>query len=198
MKGPSDFSESDLRFRFTGDWVLYRYDTHRYYKGWSGSGLKGVDFIGILDDATLVLIEVKNYGFRSGGRRGHTLDAIRSDSSILTEDFGHKIVDTFTAIDAVRQYWQRHWWRRLVWRRSGRRKPESSETAFWARICALAENPANCILVLWLESEDIDEVFRQRIAAQLSEELAAFAATVYVADSKTNPLEAHIEARPSA
>jgi len=187
------FAESDIQFRFSPDWVVYRYDTHRYYRGWSGAGLKGVDFFGILRDDTLVLMEVKNYNIRSSGKRGHTLDAILAEPRILTDAFGHKIADTLVAIDAVRQYWQRHWWRRWAWRWFSHRAPHSSEQAFWARVCALAENPECCTAVLWLESEALDYAFRQRIAAQLSGELSRLAAQVYVADGRMNPFDGSLE-----
>ncbi len=57
------FSESDICFRFGPEWVVYRYDTHRYYRSWNGVGLKGMDFIGILDEGTLVVMEVKTFAF---------------------------------------------------------------------------------------------------------------------------------------
>ncbi len=187
------YVESDIQFRFTADWVVFRYDTHRYYKGWSGAGLKGVDFIGILKDETLVLMEIKNYNLRLSGKRGHTLDAIQMDPSLLTEAFGHKIADTLTAIDAVRQYWQRHWWRRLALRWYSRRSPKSSEPAFWARVCALAENPEHCMAVLWLESNALDTAFRRRIGTQLSEELSALCARVEVSHSSEHPFADSLE-----
>lgn len=189
------FTESDICFRFGPQWVVCRYDTHRYYRGWSGVGLKGVDFIGILEEETLVVMEVKNFRIRPAGNRGHTLDALLAHPGKLTEAFGNKIADTFTAIDAVRRYVQRRWWRRLAlrWWHS-RRSPRSSEAAFWARICALAENPDKCIAVLWLESEALDSGFRTRIGNQLSEELADISRRVYVVDTRSNPFAESLEA----
>lgn len=181
------FSESDLRFRFSDDWVVCRYDAHRYYRGWSGAGLKGVDFIAILRDETLVLMEVKNYSIRAAGSRGHTLEAILAQPEILTESFGRKIVDTLTAIDAVRQYWQRHWWRRWALRRYRKRPPRSSEPAFWARVCELAEQPDTCMAVLWLESDAFSPALRQQLETQLTEELPDLASRVYIAQRTAHP-----------
>lgn len=181
------FSESDIRFRFSDEWVVCRYDAHRYYRQWSGVGLKGVDFIGILRDDSLVLMEVKNYSIRAGGSRGHTLDAILARPGILTEAFGHKIADTLTAIDAVRQYWQRRWWQRLAWRWYRKRPPRSSEPAFWARVCELAERPDTCVAVLWIESAAFSPAIRQQLETQLAEELHDLASNVHIADSNAHP-----------
>ena len=55
------FIESGLTFSFSKRWKVLKYDKHRFYRYLSGSGFKGVDFIGVLDEKQLVLIEVKNY-----------------------------------------------------------------------------------------------------------------------------------------
>jgi len=54
--------ESALLFDFEEtDWIVKKYDDHRYYKSLSGAGLKGVDFIGIFQQEKVVFIEVKNF-----------------------------------------------------------------------------------------------------------------------------------------
>lgn len=182
------YAESDIDFHFAApDWVVCRYDQHRYFKGWSGRGLKGVDFIAVWQQEKLLLIEIKNYNPRSSGKGGQTAEAIRADPAILSDAFGEKIADTLTAIDAVRQYWQRHWWRRLMawWFR--RRKAGRSETAFWVRVCDLALSPQNCVAVLWIEDEELDASFRKHLEQRLSYELSALAAQVVVCDTDSNP-----------
>ncbi len=182
------YAESDIDFHFsTADWAVCRYDRHRYFKGWSGRGLKGVDFIAVWRQDKLIFMEVKNYNPRPNGKGGQTADAVRADPAILSDAFGEKIADTLTAIDAVRQYRQRRWWRRLAawWFR--RRKVGSSETAFWVRVCDLALSPQNCMAVLWLEGEELDASFRKTIEKRLAYELSALTAQVVVCNADSNP-----------
>jgi hypothetical protein len=182
------YPESDIDFHFAAsDWAVCRYDQHRYFKGWSGRGLKGVDFIAVWQQNKLLLMEVKNYNQRPSGKGGQTADVIRADPAILSDAFAEKIADTLTAIDAIRQYRQRRWWRRLAswWFR--RRPARSSETAFWVRVCELAAAPENCIAVLWLEGKDLDTSFRQTLEKRLSHELSALAAQVVICDANSNP-----------
>ena len=102
------YPESDIDFHFAAtDWAVCRYDQHRYFKGWSGRGLKGVDFIAVWQQNKLLLMEVKNYNRRPNGKGGQTADVIRADPAILSDAFAEKIADTLTSIDAIRQYWQR-------------------------------------------------------------------------------------------
>ena len=62
------FEESDLVFHFNQDWVVRKYDEHRFYKTISGLGMKGVDFIGIFKAEQVVFIEIKNYRIRYEGK----------------------------------------------------------------------------------------------------------------------------------
>ena len=41
------FTESGLCFTFSKRWKVLKYDEHRFYRYLSGSGFKGVDFIGM-------------------------------------------------------------------------------------------------------------------------------------------------------
>lgn len=57
------FKESRLLFEFGNRWHVFKLDEHRDYRERIGKidDTKAVDFIGILDDSELYLIEVKNY-----------------------------------------------------------------------------------------------------------------------------------------
>ena len=56
--GGMQLAESDLLFEFPDDWVVRKYDDTAAYQSLSGHGLKGVDFIALVPDGTLWLIEV--------------------------------------------------------------------------------------------------------------------------------------------
>lgn len=184
------YAESDIDFHFDAShWAVCRYDQHRYFKGWSGRGLKGVDFIAVRKQNKFLLMEVKNYNRRPNGKGGQTADVIRADPAILSDAFAEKIADTLTAIDAIRQYWQRRWWRRLVFWWFRRQPLGKSETAFWVRVCDLALLPQHCIAVLWIEGEALDASFRQALEKRLSYELSALTAQVVVCDANSNPWE---------
>ena len=53
--------ESGLVFTFPKNWVVKKYDEHRFYNYLSGLGFKGIDIIAITPERKLILIEVKNY-----------------------------------------------------------------------------------------------------------------------------------------
>ncbi len=184
---PSEYQESDLLLRFSPRWAAYRYDTHPYYQGWSGLGLKGVDFIGILTPDLLVLTEVKNYHRRVQGFKGYNLESIRENPALLADVVARKVSDTFLALDAVRQYWHRRWWRRMRWGRLVKKSPQQSERAFWANACKLAERPECCGALLWLEGPALDAGIRQELTRQLSGQLAGVCAKVWVAGDGLNP-----------
>lgn len=184
----SEYQESDLLLRFGPRWAAHRYDTHPYYQGWSGLGLKGVDFLGILVPDLLVLTEVKNYHRRVQGQKGYNAESIRENPALLANAVARKVSDTFLALDAVRQYWQRRWWRRLRWRRLVKKSPKHSERAFWANACTLAEHPECCAALLWLEGPALDADIRQELTQQLSSKLVGVCGRVWVAGDGFNPL----------
>lgn len=109
------FSESGLRFTFSREfWQVRRYDSHTYFRGLSGAGLKGVDFIGIYKNQELVLIEVKNYQTGVDGRRSAFIHARLSDPQALAAALVAKMRDTLRAIGIIQQYLQRKWAYRLA------------------------------------------------------------------------------------
>lgn len=181
------FLESDINFFFESGWVVHRYDTHRYFKGLSGKGLKGVDFIGILHQESLVFFEVKNYNIRPSGRGGQSLDLVQNDPRMISNAFIRKIEDTFTAVDAIQKYWERRWWRRIFSTWISHFPINRYETAFWRKVIELAGDPGCCIAVLWLESSAFDADYRKKLNDQVSDELSAHCAKTIIADSRSNP-----------
>ena len=109
-----EFIESGLHFRFGEEWVIKKYDAHRFYQGLSGSGLKGVDFLGILGEG-LFLFEIKNFRRRRQWQEENPLEAVLDHPSEFAENIAYKVEDTLLAIDAIWQYYNRKWlFRRLL------------------------------------------------------------------------------------
>jgi len=61
--------EGDLAFDFGDRWRVFKLDEHRDYRERVGKleGTKAVDFLGVLDERELYLIEVKDF-------RGHRIE----------------------------------------------------------------------------------------------------------------------------
>jgi hypothetical protein len=194
LKRITSFRESDINFRFDENWLVYRFDKHRYYRGFSGAGLKGVDFLAIHQDTQLVLMEIKNYNPRGPWKRGTTLEDILANPEVLSVHFSEKITDTLLAIDAIRQYWQRRWWRRLLWRIFSYLQPAIHEYAFWQRVCTLAQDPKSCIAVLWLESNELGLPVRDQLQQGLALSLQTYCSSVVVCDIRNQPFATSVQA----
>ncbi len=193
------FYESDLQFQFdTAHWVVKKYDDHRYYQGLSSVGLKAVDFIGLLDWETVVLIEVKNYRNRPERERERILQKIAGKKPKVVQSFTQKVRDTVRAIDIVGQYLQRKWlYRRLkpyffnrnIWWRFAQR-----DWVFWT-LASQAVERQQVVLVLWLELNDAYEGLTadymdsvcSYLAGQAGEHLSEIAPQVIVADIPHQP-----------
>lgn len=161
-----EFIESGLHFRFAEEWAIKKYDAHRFYKGLSGHGLKGVDFLGILGEE-LYLFEVKNFRRRHSPQAGDPLDAVLFEPAAFAEEIAFKAEDTLLAIDAIWQYYNRKWlFRRLL--PAFRRLPASaSDWRFWARAYDLMQEPGQVRVVLWMEVEQARAALLQEIEASL-------------------------------
>jgi hypothetical protein len=173
------YVESGLRFIFPKNWRVKKYDEHHFYRALSGSGLKGVDFIGVLNQKKLILIEVKNYKIRFPAKPPPIQEKILGLSPSLVQTMTYKVDDTFLAVNTIIKYYQRRWWYapflklfdylpiayllRFEW-------------AYWTYVQRLIfEQKKQVDLVLWLELETIyedvveDEIetARQRIEQSL-------------------------------
>lgn len=163
------WTESGIQFQFGPAWAVKPYDRHSFYKGLSGKGLSGVDFLGLQGDK-LYLFEVKNF------RRRHPwqedpIDRVLADPQRLCQAVAKKMEDTEIGINAIGQYynrrplfrWSEPWLRRRV--------PPTYEWAFWARTYALLEVPDSLRAVLWLEADRPVRALRQTLEQQLCERL---------------------------
>lgn len=182
------FSESGLQFKFPSDWVVFKYDEHRFYKYLSGSGLKGVDFIAI-HQQRLILIEVKNYMERFAKEGEHPMDPLIGTPEIYASKFFRKFEDTFRLLDIIEQYYQRKWWYRKVFRVFKKYFSDSSiikkETGFWSKAIELLNQPERVRLVLWLElapdydskkAKALNDYFQKSIQSKIPEGMVFYIA----------------------
>lgn len=160
---PTTFTESDLRFTFSDKWIIKAYDEHPFYKSLAGHGLKGVDFIGLLNHETVVLIEVKNYKIRFPSALPPIQNKITGDHPRIVQTMIRKAKDTKRAVRVIRKYHERQWWLRpfsflvkmlpLHWQLK-------IEWNFWMTIEQKLKVD-DYVLVLWMELEKEYKFFTQ-------------------------------------
>ncbi|MCO6491390.1 MAG: hypothetical protein J5I98_23435 [Phaeodactylibacter sp.] len=175
-----EFIESGLHFRFDGEWAIKKYDAHRFYQGLSGSGLKGVDFLGIRGEE-LFLFEIKNFRRRREWQAENPLEAILARPEEFVETVACKVEDTLLAVDAIWQYYNRKWlFRRLL--PAFRLLPVTgNDWRFWARAYRLMQNPEQVCVILWIETERPRPDLVNEIETKLRKRLKGRAASVRLA-----------------
>ena len=146
---PGVYSESGMLFRFPVDWSVRRYDQHTYFRGFSGHGLKGVDFVAVEPPGRLWLVEAKNFIPRQ-----QQFPVIIKSAAALGVQLLQKTEDTVRGIAAVHAYRSRSLWYRWLFPYVHRLKWLSGEWLFWARAYrALSENAE---IVCCLAMQDTD------------------------------------------
>lgn len=166
--GTRSFKEGKLQFTFHESWLVRKYDAHTFYQGFSGVGLKGVDFIAVRP-RELLLIEVKNYRHIRNGRRRAAVAQVLEDPERIGRSITQKGRDTLKAIRAIRTYYLRKWdyrWsvpflKRFWW--------QWSDRSFWTQVAAQAEEPERISFLIWLATDPADaglaDVIRREVAA---------------------------------
>lgn len=152
---PTTFDESDLKFIFSNDWVVYQYDQHPFYKALAGRGLKGVDFVGVLNGEDVILIEVKNYKIRFPSRYPPIYGKITGKKPRIVKTMVSKLAGTHRALNAINTYYQRRWWYSFankVLKHFPHRILLKVEWYFWTFV-AQKVGEGDFHLVLWLELE---------------------------------------------
>ncbi|MBR9920060.1 MAG: hypothetical protein GYB31_04415 [Bacteroidetes bacterium] len=147
--GNSVFEESGLRFEFSDQWVVRKYDSHNYYRGLSSVGMKAVDFIGIFQEKA-VLIEVKNYGQQSPLK---AIEILNNPDSFI-EHMLQKVEDTRVGIRAIHGYFMRNWWYRKLYPRLLRlplRRWNRASWVFWAQLYHLVWEAEDLEVIFWFE-----------------------------------------------
>lgn len=148
------FEESGLRFYFPQNWLVRKFDSHTFYRGLSGFGFKGVDFIALPPEGPLLLIEIKNY-FNRDPRINAPLSQDQLPApEVLAAKLHEKSADTLRAILAIQRYYLRKWTYRtfLPWSFHWRR--DKSEWVFWTLVFQRAYNEKQARFVCWLESKE--------------------------------------------
>ena len=175
-----EFIESGLHFRFGEGWVIKKYDAHRFYQGLSGSGLKGVDFLGILGEE-LYLFEIKNFRRRHDWQADNPLNTVLAQPAAFTESMAYKVEDTLLAIDAIWQYYHRKWLFRRLLPAFRLLPPTEGDWRFWARAHDLIQNPEQVKVVLWMETEQARPALLADLTQALEAQLRSRAASVRIA-----------------
>ncbi|PHI21606.1 hypothetical protein CEQ90_01980 [Lewinellaceae bacterium SD302] len=166
------FQESDINFTLAPSWVVRKYDDHTFFRGLSGFGLKGVDFIALLPDGRLGLIEVKNYHPRPDKVNGTVHPIKRKKAADLAKNLDQKYHDTLRAIRVVGRYYRTKWFYR--WRFQllyPFERLANSDLYFWKEASRRADGPIPVVIILWLETPKAAKKYRGKIYAYLSSRL---------------------------
>jgi hypothetical protein len=175
MLEDSIFIESGLRFQFPKDWIVFKYDEHRFYRYVSGAGLKGVDFIGIQGDE-LYLMEVKNYADRVDLDTYDPMENLLNTAKKQGGRYLRKLEDSLRLLDVIQKYYHRKWWYRKIYLRFFRKSVIKSELDFWTKATELKDQAERITFILWLElprssndqrAEGIREYFKRILEEKL-------------------------------
>lgn len=162
--------ESGLFFSFDKSWELRCYDRHTFFKGLSGAGLKGVDFIGIRNQTQLFLIEVKNFRYDAQGLRKHAVDARLSYPDQIAAELIDKAVDTVRAIQLIEKYFQTRFLFRLLRPILPYLKFFAPEWFFWSTASLLSRGSYR--YVCWIALDPAHSQVGEAIEAAASARLA--------------------------
>jgi hypothetical protein len=148
------FQESGLVFHFPSDWLVRKFDSHHFYRGLSGFGFKGVDFIALPPEGPLLLIEIKNYFNRDPRVNAPVPPGQLPPPDVLADKLHEKSADTLQAILAIQRYYLRLWTYRFFLPWSFRLRRSRSEWVFWTLAFRRAHTERQAQFVCWLESDD--------------------------------------------
>ena len=148
------FHESGLVFHFSDDWLIRKFDSHTFYRGLSGSGLKGVDFLVLPPSGPLLLLEVKNYFNRDPRVNAPVRQEQLPVSEELAKKLPEKSMDTLVAIDAIHQYYLRKWSYRFLLPWLLRLRWKNSDWVFWTLAYQRTHVDRMARLVCWIEVGD--------------------------------------------
>ncbi|MFK7935797.1 MAG: hypothetical protein AB8G22_19950 [Saprospiraceae bacterium] len=191
------FQESDLEFKFSDRWLIKSFDDHPFYKILAGQGLKGVDFVGILNYDTVVLIEVKNYKIRLPTSPPAIQEKIAGEHPAIIKTLQQKASDTQRVLRIIRKYYKRRPWLRplhFLLKKMPLDYQLSIEWQFWLWLESKVAQ-GDYLLVLWLELEKEYDLFDKKeiqkaksiIQKQLKKELSDVIANDAILVSSEEP-----------
>lgn len=149
------FTEGNLKFTFSSDWDVIKYDAHRYYRSLSGSSFSGVDFAGIYRCDQAVFIEVKNYLQYDG--------PIRDSAEILIRKFGEKITDTIRLIDIAHRLHHRKWWYRTFISWILKYPWLHRDWYFWTRLYTLSQHTDHFKFIFYIVCREEDVLLFEEV-----------------------------------
>lgn len=179
----TEYYESGIQFTFAKDWVVQKYDQHTYFQGLAGAGLKGIDFIGLLQGKQLLLMEVKNFRSRPG-IDANPLASFLDDPGALIDTFEEKVQDTLKAIETIVAYFKRSRWYRVALPFLRRMPISLSNRVFWTHAFEKSNVPEQLILVLWVELDEDQAAFLDQLEPLLLEKLSRLSNHVYLSNTK--------------
>lgn len=201
------FEESNLHFHFNENWQVQAFDKTKYYKALSGRGFKGVDFIGILNQKTPVLIEAKNYERRSFSPKAPDIKNILGDNPRLVTQFIHKMEDSLYVVRVIEKVLLRKWSYRFAsfWERQFRSTYfYTKEWLFWKHLFELLDHESTTVhFVLWLRTEstypdlDLSQILqlKQNLRANIHTHFDDVRHKFYIANRENNPYEGSLEVK---
>ena len=177
------FVESNLSFSFDNQWIVKKFDDHSFYQQLAGKGLKGVDFIGIYQQKTVVLMEVKNYIDRYLKDTKNPSEDFLNNQAYHLQKIAQKFVDSLRLIEVVHQSYRRKIWFRFFEKTLFKIvKPDRflhREFGFWRHCWQLIQD-GNLRLIFWIEIDRSNQV----ILEILDKNLPTF---VEIVNQKTQP-----------
>ena len=186
------FEESGLLFTFSDAWNVRPFDDHRYYRWFSGRGFRGVDFVGVYRDQ-LVLMEVKNYRRREGMPQADAFQPVREAPGAFALKMAKKVEDTFEVMLAANGAHRRRWWFPFFMRLPERWKRRYPQRYFWYIASELAQDPANCVFVLWLDADSETEQVESVIVENLKTNLIDYTSRVQIARLGNHPFDGDMD-----
>ena len=148
------FKESGMEFTFPNNWVVKKYDEHRFYHYLSGLGFKGVDMIVLTPEKKLILIEVKNYIDRFPQDGINPTETLLNNTTTFSKMYIQKFEDTFQLLRIVQKYYTRKKWYRWLTMSLQQFFPYhfliKLDWGFWT-LANVFLNQNKIHLILWLE-----------------------------------------------
>lgn len=188
------FTESGLQFTFSRDWVVKKYDSHRYYRGFSGTGLKGVDFIALnLKENLVAFFEVKNYRTRFHQNTGEPIHPELKPATELAQALSDKVSDTLLAIDAITTYYQKSMIYRWLQPLYLRLPFYIGDRFFWTKVENCIYQHENLAYVLWVELQEKNLRYQHQLKEETDRLLQNEFGVIYVADMKNYPFPQSLE-----
>ena len=146
--------------------MVRKFDETAAYRSVSGHGLKGVDFLCLLPDGGLWLMEVKNYRTRHDRYR-----SVRKNPAGLAEHVGTKYSDSKRLIKVVHRALDRQWWPALLlrWYSLHPRPRPNSHYWFWDEARRRIESARTVTCVLWIETPEDGDNYEVALTEALEE-----------------------------